>query len=52
MPRPPHHPCLDLPNYIWGGAQFMNFLIVQHPPFSRYFTPLRSRYFPQNPVNF
>jgi hypothetical protein len=33
-PRPPHPPCLDLPNDIWGRVQFMKLLTVQLPPFS------------------
>jgi hypothetical protein len=29
MPRPPHLPWLDLPNYIWRWAQLTKLLIVQ-----------------------
>jgi hypothetical protein len=38
-----HSPWFDLPNYILGWVQIMKLLIVQLPPFSCYFIPLRSR---------
>jgi hypothetical protein len=39
-----------LPNNIWWWVQNMKLFIVQLSPFSRYFLPLRSKYFPQHPV--
>jgi hypothetical protein len=50
IPCPPHSPWLDLLNDISGWVQIMKFLIVQLPPFSCYFIPLRSKYSPQNLV--
>jgi hypothetical protein len=33
MPRPPHSPWFDVPNYIWGRVQIMKLLILQLPSF-------------------
>jgi hypothetical protein len=46
MSRSPHSPWFDLHNNIWGGVQIMTLLIVQLPPFSCYFVPLRPKYSP------
>jgi hypothetical protein len=41
---------LDVPTNIWGWVQNMKLLIVQLPPFSCYFIPLWSKYYPYDPV--
>jgi hypothetical protein len=49
MPCSPLSPWFDLPN-IWRWVQIMKLLVVQLPPLSRHFIPLKVKYFPQNPV--
>jgi hypothetical protein len=44
MSRPPHSPWFYLPNDILGWVKIMKLLIVQLPPFSCYFIPLRSKF--------
>jgi hypothetical protein len=50
MPRPPHSPLFDLPNYIWRWVQIMKLPIVQVSPFSCHFVPLGSKYSSVRPV--
>jgi hypothetical protein len=50
MSRPRNSPGLNLPSDIWEWVQIMKLLIVQLPPFSCYFIPLRTKYHPQNAV--
>jgi putative component of membrane protein insertase Oxa1/YidC/SpoIIIJ protein YidD len=44
MSRLSHSSWFDVPNNIWGWVQNMKLLIVQLPPLSCYFIPLRSKY--------
>jgi hypothetical protein len=48
MPRP--SPWFDHPHNIWWSVQVIKLLIVQSPPASCHFLPLRSKYCPQRPV--
>jgi hypothetical protein len=41
MPRPPHCSWCDNPNKIWCRLQIMKLFIMQFPPASCYFLPLR-----------
>jgi hypothetical protein len=50
MPCPSHPPWLDNSNYTWRTIQVMKLLIMQLPPTSYHFIPLRSKYFPQYSV--
>jgi hypothetical protein len=45
MSCPPRSPWFRMSNDIWGWGQIMKLLIMQLPPFSCYFIPLRSKYF-------
>jgi hypothetical protein len=45
-----HSTWFDLPNNVWGWEQNMKLLTEQLPPFSCYFLPLWSKYFPHGPV--
>jgi hypothetical protein len=45
------HPILlDHSNYTWRRVNVRNLLIMQFPPTSCDFVPLRSKYLPQHPV--
>jgi hypothetical protein len=42
--RPSHYSRFYHPNNIWWGAQIIRLLIMQFPPLSFYFVPLRPKY--------
>jgi hypothetical protein len=48
-PHPFHTPSPHHPNNIWCRAHVMKLLIMQSPPSSHQFIPLRSKYFPSTP---
>jgi hypothetical protein len=50
MPCPSHPSLLDHSNYVWRAVQVIKLLVMQFPPISHHFTPLRSKYSPQHPV--
>jgi hypothetical protein len=44
IPHPSHSPWFDHPNNIWWSIQVMKLLIMQSPPASSHFLPLRPKY--------
>jgi hypothetical protein len=46
-----HPPWLDHSNYVLRGVQVMKLLVMQFPPVSRNFIPLRSKYSPQHTLS-
>jgi len=50
MLRSSHRTWFYYPNNIWCSVQIMKLLIMHSSPASHRFLPLRSKYFPQEPV--